>query len=124
MAKDLGMMWEVVVAGVLIVFAVLLLLVGVFYLFGAVMKGKGSKNKIEHTAKQNNTPVVKKAAPKAAAPVVQEGIPAEVVAAISAAIAQMEGGNSFTIRSIRRRQPAGTRPTWAMAGIAENTRPF
>lgn len=54
-------------------------------------------------------------------PRVEAGIPGEVVAAIAAAVAVLEGGN-VTVRSIRRERVG--RPSWAAAGILENTRPF
>lgn len=56
-------------------------------------------------------------------PAVQEGIPAEVVAAISAAVYMMYGTSAGQIKSIRRAaQP--NRSAWRMAGLLENTRPF
>ena len=63
-------------------------------------------------------------APKAPAPVANAtaGIPGEVVAAISAAVASMMGGKPFAVRSIKRKKQ--TRPAWGAAGIVENTRPF
>ncbi|MCC8022314.1 MAG: OadG family protein [Clostridiales bacterium] len=36
---DFTLMWTVTLAGILIVFSVLLMLVGVFYLFGSIMGG-------------------------------------------------------------------------------------
>lgn len=131
LAADTQLMWTVTAAGITIVFSVLLLLVGIFYLFGAIMKktgSKGSKAKVKPVKAQAKTAAAPKAkfTPKQppAIQVIEDGIPFEVVAAISAAVAEMEGGKAFTIRSVRKQQPAGGRPAWAMAGIAENTRPF
>lgn len=64
-------------------------------------------------------------APAAPAPAVEEGIPAEVVAAISAAVFCMEGGN-VVVRGIRRLPQAGTsrRGAWGDAGVMQSTRPF
>lgn len=56
-------------------------------------------------------------------PVVQEGIPEEVVAAISAAVYMMYGTSATQIKSIRRAAPS-SRSAWRMAGLLENTRPF
>lgn len=125
LAIDNELMWTVTVAGISIVFGVLLLLVGIFYLFGVVMKKSGGKSgdkkleKITKTVKKQSPP---KAAVAPVAPVIEQGIPGEVVAAISAAIAQLEGG-AFTIRSIKRQSTSG-RPVWANAGIMDGTRPF
>lgn len=59
-----------------------------------------------------------------ASPTVYE-IPEEVIAVISAAVAAMsEDGKQYAIRRIRPAVTAGSRSTWATAGIAENTRPF
>lgn len=122
-------MWTVTVAGISIVFSVLLLLVGIFYLFGAVMKKSNGQSKDKNEAKvaklAKKEEKAKQAAPKltaAVAPVIEQGISGEVVAAISAAIAHLEGGN-VTIRSIKKQATNG-RPAWATAGIMDATRPF
>ena len=115
MLGDAGM---TVLIGIVVVFAVLLILTFVFWLFGKVA---GSGNK----------PAAAKPAPKAVAapaaapaPVVEDGIPEEVVAVIAAAVAAMSDGNTrFAVRRISASRPSG-RPVWAAAGLAENTRPF
>lgn len=56
------------------------------------------------------------------APVIEYGIPGEVVAAISAAVAMMLSGEQVTVRRISRVHEG--RSAWSMAGLAENTRPF
>ena len=64
-------------------------------------------------------------APAPRAPVVETGVPAEVVAAIAAAVACLEGG-AATVRGIRRLpRPAGSRRgVWGEAGIAAVTTPL
>lgn len=64
-------------------------------------------------------------APAAPAPVVETGIPGEVVAVISAAIYSMEGGHAV-VREIRRMPQAGgsRRGAWGDAGVVQSTRPF
>lgn len=66
------------------------------------------------------------AAPAPAAPAGSDGVPPEVVAAISAAVYYMEGQGAV-IRGIRR-LPAATggrrRGAWGDAGVAQNVRPF
>ncbi|MDO4566870.1 MAG: hypothetical protein Q4B42_06010 [Oscillospiraceae bacterium] len=57
-----------------------------------------------------------------------EGIPGEVIAAISAAVACMEGG-AYRVSSVAPRRAvlggAGDlRSAWSAAGLVENTRPF
>ncbi|MEA5051608.1 MAG: hypothetical protein VB021_09100 [Oscillospiraceae bacterium] len=59
-------------------------------------------------------------------PAAQEtGVPAQVVAAIAAAVAAVCGEDA-SIRSIRpaRRAAAAGRGAWSMAGLLDNTRAF
>lgn len=62
----------------------------------------------------------------AKAPVVSNGIPGEVVAAISAAVAVIcgEGAVVKGIRPVSRRAVASGRSAWNMAGLLDNTCPF
>ena len=54
--------------------------------------------------------------PAVKAPVVEEGIPGEVVAAIAASLACMDGGSRYTLRSLKRVKTG--RNAWAQAGVA------
>lgn len=121
----------VVLAGFLIVFGVLLALILIFYVFGFVVSKtvnsgkKGKKNKAEEgkPSAPAITPAPKSVA-QAPAPVVEDGVSGEVVAAITAAIVASEGtGRPFTIRSIRKKSVSGRNP-WANAAVADNTKPF
>lgn len=128
----------VVLSGILIVFFVLLLLIAVFYAFGAIApklnnigKNKKPKKKKEEPqqtqfAKNENVPAEKlvRAVPQQAspAPFVEEGISEEVVAAIAAAVAEVEGAGAV-VRSVKRKN-APVRSSWANAAVIENTRPF
>jgi Na+-transporting methylmalonyl-CoA/oxaloacetate decarboxylase gamma subunit len=130
----------VVVAGISIVVGVLLLLILIFYLFGKIVpiiekatKAREEKRAAKKAAKKNGgdvkvsaptsapAPTVKKVAP-APAPVVEQGISGEVVAAISAAIVATEG-TGVVVRSIKKKNVSGRNP-WAAAATADNTRPF
>ncbi len=108
-----------VLIGLCVVFVALLLLTVVFWAFGVVARAKS--NAAEAPTPQivptpKNTPAV--------APVVEDGIPEEVVAVIAAAVAAMSDGNTqYAVRRIRAARTA-SRPVWAAAGIAENTQPF
>lgn len=129
----------VVIAGVFIVLAVLIVLIGIFKGFGSLLTSteKRAKNKKQKkNGKKNKEPAgesraaapapvaafVKKAVP-AAAPAVQQGISGEVVAAITAAISASEGGAPVSIRSIKVKNVSGRNP-WASAAIMDNARPF
>ncbi len=114
----------VVLVGVTIVFLALLALTLIFILYGKILGGvyankndKGSPPKATKT-EQKNAPT------PAPAPVVEQGIGDDVIAAISAAVACMMGGSSsgFAVRSIKR--SAQPRKEWRMAGMLQNTRPF
>ncbi len=108
-----------VLIGFCVVFAALLLLTFVFWIFGMVARGKSANQAVAKKVIPPS-PVVK-AAP---APVVEDGVPEEVVAVIAAAVAAMSDGTTqYAVRRIRAARTA-SRPVWAAAGIAENTQPF
>jgi sodium pump decarboxylase gamma subunit len=131
--------WTVVVAGIGIVLCTLLVLILVFYAFGALISKtevaskkraakKLEKKKAISSDVQASAPVVEKSVSSAPAPVVEQGISGEVVAAISAAVYELEG-NGATITSITparktRNNPITGRNPWAQAAVIDNTRPF
>ncbi len=104
-----------VLIGLTVVFTALLLLTCIFWLFGLVARKGGNTNEQTADAVPANVSA-------ASVPIVEDGVPDEVVAVIAAAIAAMSDGQ-YAIRRIR---PAHTnaRPVWAAAGIAENTQSF
>ena len=106
-----------ILTGLVVVFAVLILLTFIFYLFGKVAGrgGKTSSNAAVSAPSPASTQAVPPAPKAARAPVVEDGI--------SAAVAAMsEGGRQYSLCSVSRVR--GQRPVWAAAGLAENTRPF
>ncbi len=108
-----------VLIGFCVVFAALLLLTIIFWVFGVVAQGKEDNTSI--ATSQIVTPAVQTSAK---APLVEDGIPDEVVAVIAAAVSAMsEGGTQYAVRRIRSAHP-NIRPVWAAAGIADNTQPF
>lgn len=130
--------WTVVVAGISIVIGVLLVLIGVFYLFGFVVshmvdasqkraakKAEKKKTKSTEIKADESAPVIKAPVPVApkAEMNVQQGINEEIVAAISAAVYSIEGSDSKIV-SIRRKNPVTGRNPWAQAAVADNTKPF
>ena len=130
---DWAQVATVVLAGIGIVLGVLIVLIGVFSVFGTLVS-MAEKSAKERTAKKaaakaaenaNAAPSVKvapavKAAPQ---PVVEQGISGEVVAAITAAITASEVSNQFVIRSVKRKD-VGSRNPWARAAVNDNTRAF
>lgn len=120
--KDSGV--NVTLSGVLIVFAMLVLLVIILAVFGNIMSNlAGNKNK-DKVVKE-----VKNIQPAPSVPVAKTAESTDydddVIAAISAAVMMMYEGTGKTpvIRSIRPAQK-GVRSAWAMAGIMNNTRSF
>lgn len=112
-----------VLIGLVVVIGTLLLLTGIFYLFGYIMSGADRKAKKKATEKKAADSAPAPAAVPTA-PVVQDGISGEVVAAIAAAVAMMAPeGKRYAVRSVSRKDAAG-RSAWAAAGVADNTRPF
>ncbi len=132
-AKDYGNIGEnfseyggnVTLSGVLIVFAMLVLLVFIISIFGFVMSrlagGANKPKKVKEPKIEKKTEVPKVPVVTATANAEEE----DVIAAISAAVMMMYEGTGKTpvIRSIR---PAvkGVRSAWATAGVVNNTRPF
>ncbi len=106
-----------VVIGLVVVFAVLLLLTLIFWLFGKVAGGNGACTV---------QPIAQPAA-TSAVPTIQsnDDVPDEVVAVIAAAVAAMSAdGKRYAIRRIRPAATRATRSAWTAASVAENTRPF
>lgn len=115
----------VVATGISIVFSVLLLLYLLITLEGVIFKRIDAKKSGSKPAKAAPAPAPDKSfeaarAQTAPAPAVEAGIPAEVVAAIAAAVACMDG--NYTIRSLKRARPA--RNAWGNAAAAAYTEPF
>ncbi len=115
---------NVTMSGLLIVFAMLVLLVVILAVFGSIMSRISGAPKKEKPKKE---PKVEKKVDVPAASVVSVSASddEDVIAAISAAVMMMYEGTGKTpvIRSIR---PAikGVRSAWGMAGVMNNTRPF
>ena len=129
-AKDYGNVAEnmgtyggnVTGSGLVIVFAMLVLLVVIISVFGMIMSRISGAPKKE---KPKNEPKVEVSPVAPVSPVSTASDDDDIIAAISAAVMMMYEGTGKTpvIRSIR---PAakGVRSAWGMAGVMNNTRPF
>ncbi len=101
-----------IATGVVVVFGVLLLLTGVFKVFGMIMSSaeKGEKSAPVAAAPASApaaapavAPMVGNTAQVRTAPEIQNGIPEETVAVISAAVASMApAGSLYAVRGIRK----------------------
>lgn len=125
--SDMQLAVVIIISGLVIVFLALIVLIVMIWAMGKILSSFKKDKKPQAPKQTPAAPVTPKpAAPIAKAqPVAEEGIPGEVVAAISAAVAFMmeeTGQSGFVVKSIKRAREA--RPVWGLAGITENTRPF
>lgn len=124
----------VVITSVALVFGMLVALCLIITLEGkifdaiSVKKNPPKAPKAADSAPRAAAPAPKPAAPKAEAPVqaAAGGIPGEIIAAIAAAVASLEGEGAV-IRGIRRiaaPTAKSRRGVWGDAGVREHTTPF
>lgn len=117
---NLGSDVVITITGIVLVFAILVLLMLIITLEGKIFDGMNAKKAAAKAAAQ--APAAKPAAPvqqaAAPAPVVEEGIPGDVVAAIMAAIHAM-GNGKYTLKAVRRAANG-----WGKAGVNDTTAPF
>ena len=118
---DLGFDVVVTVTGIVLVFAILVLLMLIIMLEGKIFDSMNAKKKAAKEAAK--APAVQPAAPvqqaaAAPAPQVEEGIPGDVIAAIMAAIHAM-GNGKYTLKAVRR-----SKNGWGNAGVNDTTAPF
>ncbi|MBR7092039.1 MAG: OadG family protein [Clostridia bacterium] len=101
--------------GMAVVFSVLLLLTLVFKLFGLLM---------HRAPKPAAAPAAPAAVPSPAA-AGPHGVSPEIAAVIAGAVAAMEPeGVHYQVRRVVPAASSGQHPTWAQAGLLEQTRPF
>lgn len=122
---DISQTAGIIISGLSVVFLVLLLLVGFVSLFGSFFK----KDKKEPPAKQAPPPKqeIKKAVPVPATPTAETDDNDEIIAVISAVVAQMsiQDGKQYKIKSVKaKNQKSSGRPVWASEGLRQNTNPF
>lgn len=117
----------VVITGLVVTFAVLVLLIYIIKLYSlAVSKG------LQAAEKRKKARLAAAGQEKAAQPEVEPEFTAlpdagesdEIVAVIAAAVEAVYGEGAAEIKSIKKAKSPSSRPTWSMAGIYENTRPF
>lgn len=111
----------VVAIGISLVFLILVILTLIILLQGRIFDAITASQKKKAAAQQAAKPAAPAPAPAPAAPYVEEGIPAEVVAAIAAAVACVDGGK-YTLRSLTRAKDG--RGAWGLAGVVSGTEPF
>lgn len=120
----------VVITSVSLVFGMLVALCLIITLEGKIFDAMNAKKNPPKAPKAASAPKAAAPAPKVEAPVQAAapagGIPGEIIAAIAAAVASLEGEGAV-IRGIRRiAAPAAKsrRGAWGDAGVREHTTPF
>lgn len=121
-ADNISAMWATVITGIIVVFLILAVLIGLLYVISFFSNLGNKKKKETKAAAAAPAPVP---APAPVEVVEEDEDDAEIIAVISAAIAAYTAGDgkSYAIKKIKRaeKQP---RSSWGNAGVNENTRPF
>ena len=126
---DLGFDVVVTITGIVLVFAILVLLMAIIALEGKIFDGMNAKKAAAKAAAAAPKAAAKPAAPAAKpagapapaaapAPSVEAGIPGDVVAAIMAAVYAL-GNGKYTLKAVRRSANG-----WGKAGVNDTTAPF
>ena len=122
---DLGFDVVVTITGIVLVFAILVLLMAIIALEGKIFDGMNAKKAAApKAAAKPAAPAAKPAAAPAPAPAaapapsVEAGIPGDVVAAIMAAVYAL-GNGKYTLKAVRRGANG-----WGKAGVNDTTAPF
>lgn len=116
----------VVLTSITLVFAMLVALCLIITVEGKLFDALNNKKNPKPAPKKEDKPAAAPAAkPAAPAPKTEGGIPGEIIAAISAAVATVVGGNAV-IRGIKRipKNGGSRRGAWGDAGVQEHTTPF
>ena len=116
----------VVLTSISLVFAMLVALCLIITVEGKLFDALNNKKNPKPAPKKESKPAAAPAAkPAAPAPKTEGGIPGEIIAAISAAVATVVGGNAV-IRGIKRipKNGGSRRGAWGDAGVQEHTTPF
>lgn len=134
MLENLELGLSILLTGIVIVFSVLILLIGIIKLYASIVVSvqkivdeKKADRIAENENKKVETAVQTEIVEKAEAEPEQaeeddDTIPGEIVAAIAAAVEMIFGEGSVKIKSIKK--SSKRRSVWKSAGVAENTRAF
>lgn len=119
-AQSISGMWATVITGMVVVFLILGLLIGLLYIISFFCNLGNKKKKDAKPAEKADEP-----APAPVEIIEEDENDDEVIAVISAAIAAYTAGDgkTYAIKRIKRaeKQP---RSSWGNAGVNENTRSF
>lgn len=123
-AQSISGMWATVITGMVVVFLILGLLIGLLYII-SFFCNLGNKKKKDAKADEKTAAPAPAPAPAPVEIIEEDENDDEVIAVISAAIAAYTAGDgkTYAIKRIKRaeKQP---RSSWGNAGVNENTRSF
>lgn len=120
----------ILITGFVVVFAVLILLIGLIKVYGIIVtkaleffeKKKTENVTVEKEAVTVESPEHATVIDSPTTAVDEGGLNEEIIAVIAAAVDAMYGENTVKVKSIKR--VPQSRPVWGTAGIMDNTRPF
>ena len=125
MGDNFSLSITILLTGFSVVFAVLLILIGIIKLYGTVIYRIQNKKSVKKASRNADLPKVERETlPEPAA--VVEAAPGtdddELIAVISAAVYSVYSASSVRIKSIRKARDRGS--AWRSAGLSDNVRPF
>lgn len=125
MGENMELALNLLLTGIVIVFAVLVVLILIIKIYGgivqAVSKPRAKKKKKNEDIKPAPT-TVKVSKAQEPAPVADGEVPGEIVAVIAAAVSTLYGEKSVKIKSVTRSRSSAS--AWRNAGLLDNTKPF
>lgn len=125
---DMMQAFILLLAGFLVVFTVLVLLIVIVTLYSKIIRltqdaGKKRKELTHEEAVETSEPKRElRSLTRADIEEEDDEIPGEIIAFIAAAVDAVYGEKPHKIRSVKRERPA--RSAWSRAGAMQNTRPF
>lgn len=115
----------ILLTGFAVVFAVLLILIGIIKLYGTVIYNIQNRSREKKAKRNADLPKAEREETPEPAAVI-EAVPDtdddELIAVISAAVYSMYSSSFVRIKSIRKANSRGS--AWRNAGLADNVRPF
>ena len=122
--KNIELALTLLIAGFVIVFVVLILLIAIITLYGKIIQSAQNavSNKREKKLEENKEKQTVKSIVREDIEEDDGAIPEEIIAVIAAAVDAVYGSKPHKIKNIRRSR--SVRSSWGNAGIAENTKPF
>lgn len=106
--------------GFVVVFALLLLLIGVIKLYGTIVYSIENRNKKSKDKEQSNT--VTQDTTIENVETFSNSLSGEIIAVISAAVDSLYGPGKVKVKAVKK--TSNNRSAWRTTGVIDNTRPF